>query len=94
MKPFSTKIQNNELSGEELQRAKNQFLLGTYNELGEQSAIGMLLGESLVSADNYLRGFELLDTVKKVSNKDLARVANLYLTKNNSSTLIMSPEKK
>lgn len=88
------RIQDGKVSAAELERAKNQYLLYTYGELLNQSNIGRTLGEALTSADNYLRDFEILDQVKKVTVADLQRVAKAYLTEERSSLLTVSPEGK
>jgi zinc protease len=87
------RLREGKVSAAELERAKNQYLLYSYGELLDQSNIGRTLGEALVSSDNYLRDFEILEQVKKVTVEDLQRVAKAYLTKERSSLLIVSPEK-
>lgn len=87
------RIQAGEVKEEELQLAKNQFLLYSYGELVNQGTLGESLGDALVSADDYQRGFEILEQVKKVSLADLKRVADTYLQENSSSLLTLSPAK-
>jgi predicted Zn-dependent peptidase len=87
------RLRNGKISAEELERAKNQYLLLSYGELLTQDGIGGNLGEALVSSDNYLRNLEILDQVKEVTVSDLQRVANAYLVEKNSSFVKMMPEK-
>ncbi len=75
-------------------RAKNQFLLSSYNDLDNQTNIAQSIGESLVSSDNYHRGFDILEEVKTVTTKELQRVAKTYFVDSQSSTVIISPEKQ
>jgi zinc protease len=84
-------IRSGDVTDAELERAKNQYLLSAYNELLDGGAIGRNLGESLVVTDNYLREFQLLDELKKLNAKDLARVAKTYLVDNRLSVLRMTP---
>ncbi len=85
------KIRDGKVSVEEMERARNQYLLGAYNELLDASQIGKNLGESLVTTDNYLREFELLEELKKVTVDDLKRVANAYLVEKRLSILRLTP---
>ncbi|MGZ3654050.1 MAG: M16 family metallopeptidase [Bdellovibrionota bacterium] len=85
------KIRDGDVTDAEIERARNQYLLSAYNELLDASAIGRNLGESLVTTDNYLREFQLLDELKKVTAKDLSRVAKAYLVDNRLSELRLTP---
>jgi zinc protease len=87
------RVKSGDIKEEELMRAKNQFLLYSYGELMDQSALGEALGEALVSADDYLRGFEILEQVKKVTLADLKRVAEGYLQESSSSLIRLYPAK-
>lgn len=86
-------LKSGKISAEELERAKNQFLLSSYTELLNQESVGDALGESLVSSDDYLRGFQILEEVKKVSLEDVKKAANTYLNDKKSSLVILSPAK-
>jgi predicted Zn-dependent peptidase len=87
------RLRDGKVTAAELERAKNQYLLYSYGELLEQGNIGRTLGEALVSSDDYLRDFDILEQVKKVKVEDIQRVVKAYLTKERSSLLIVSPEK-
>lgn len=86
-----TRIGKGELSAAELERARNQYLLAAYNDLGNQASIGQYLGEALVSSDNYLNEFEILTASKKVTIADLQRVVNTYLKDENSTLIHLKP---
>jgi len=88
-----SRLAEGEVSPAELERAKNQFLLYSYGELSSQSNIGKNLGDALVATDNYLREFEILEEVKKVTVADLQRVAKAHLIENHSNLLTVSPAK-
>jgi zinc protease len=88
------RIRKGDVSAEEIERARNQYLLSAYNELLDNSTIGRNLGESLVSTDNYLREFEVLADLRKVTAEDLKRVANQYLVDKNLSVLRLTPAPK
>lgn len=88
------RIKNGQVSEAEIDRARNQYLLGSYNELLDASSIGRNLGESLVTTDNYLREFQMLDELKKVTAEDLKRVANAYLMDKRLSFVRVTPAEK
>jgi zinc protease len=88
-----SRIRKGQLKEEEIERAKNQYLLMAYNDLLDSSAIGRNLGEALVSTDNYLNEFEVLDAVKKVTAEDLKRVAATYFTDEKLSFVRLVPGK-
>jgi zinc protease len=86
-----TRIAKGELSQAELERGRNQYLLSAYSDLGNQATIGQYLGEALVSSDNYLNEFQILQATKKVTIADLQRVANTYFKDENSSLVHLKP---
>lgn len=88
-----TRLSDGKVSAEELERAKNQYLLYSYGELLSLNNIGRTLGEALTASDNFLRDFEILEEVKKVTVEDLQRVTKTYLTENRSSLLTVTPGK-
>lgn len=85
------RIRDGKVSKNELERAKNQFLLNSYSELMSSSEIGNNLGDGLVSADDYTRNFTLLEQIKKVTVQDLQRVAKTYLIDKHSNLLHLAP---
>jgi zinc protease len=88
------RFRKGEVTEAEIERARNQYLLSSYNELLNQSTIGTNLGESLVTTDNYLREFHLLEELKKVTAEDIKRVANAYLVEKNSNLVRLTPAPK
>jgi zinc protease len=88
------KIKKGDLSPEEVERARNQYLLGDYNDLLDAGAIGRNLGESLVTTDNYLNEFMVLQNLKKVTVDDITRVANTYLVDEHLSVVRVTPPAK
>lgn len=86
-------IRKGKVTEAELERARNQFLLHSYGELADQSSLGEKLGESLVTTDNYLRDFEILDGIKKTTVADLQRVANKYLIEKRMNFVRIVPAK-
>ena len=88
------KIRNGSISDAEIERAKNQYLLYSYQELASLTQVGKNLGESVASAGNYLRDFEILEAVKKVSKSDLKRVANVYFQDHQLTQITVTPAQK
>ena len=88
------RFRDGDVNEAEIERARNQYLLGSYNELLNQASIGSNLGESLVTTDDYLREFRLLEELKKVTAADIKRVANAYLVEKNSSFVRLTPAAK
>jgi zinc protease len=91
LKDALARIAKGELSEAELERGRNQYLLSNYSDLSNQSSIGQYLGEALVSSDDYLNEFNILEGTKKVTNADLQRVVKTYLTEENSSLIHLKP---
>ncbi len=87
------RIAAGKLSEKEFVRGKNQYLMQAYTQIRSLPVVGDFLGESLRSG-NYLRAFDLLEEVKKLTPADLSRVAAKYLTLNNSSLVLVRPGKK
>lgn len=85
------RLRKGEVNEAEIERARNQYLLGSYNELLNSGSVGKNLGESLVTTDNFLREFQLIEELKKVTADDIKRVANAYLTDKNSSLVRLTP---
>ncbi|MGE3263561.1 MAG: M16 family metallopeptidase [Bacteriovoracia bacterium] len=91
LKDALARIAKGELSAAELERGRNQYLLSAYSDLGGQSSIGQYLGEALVSSDNYLNEFEILQATKKVTIADLQRVVKTYFKDENSNFIHLKP---
>jgi zinc protease len=88
------KIKSGDFTTDELDRAKNQYLLYSYQELLNLGNVGKNLGESEMSANNYLRDFEILEEVKKVNAADVKRVANAYFQDNLLTQITVTPPQK
>jgi zinc protease len=88
------RLQKTKLKAEELERSRNQELLGLYSQIGDHSEMASLLGEYLMLSGNYLRGLEIVEAYKTVTAGDIQRVAKEYLTPENRSIVIVRPEKK
>ncbi len=88
------RLKKGTVSEAEIERARNQYLLGAYNELLDASSIGRNLGESLVTTNNYLREFQLLEELKKVNSAELKRVANTYFVDKHLSLVRLTPAAK
>ena len=87
-------IRAGKITEQDLERGRNQYLLAQYSELKNLSNIGDFMGESLMSSNNYLRSFEVLEELKRLTVDDLKRVATKYLTPQRSSVVIVRPENK
>jgi zinc protease len=87
------RLATGKISEPEFKRGVNQYLMQNYTELRNLTEVGTYIGESLRSG-NFLRSFEILEEIKKVTVNDVARVAGNYLAANRVNTVIVSPEKK
>lgn len=88
------RVKKGEISEGEVLRAKNQYLLSAYNELLDAATIGRNLGGGLVTTDNYLREFQILEQIEKVTLAEVQKVANAYLKEERSSLVHLTPAKK
>lgn len=75
-------------------RALNQELLMLYGDISDNSELGSWLGEYMMLCDNYMRGFEIIDTYKKITAADLQAAAKKFLNKENRSIVIIRPQVK
>lgn len=87
-------LKSSKLPANALERSLNQNLLSLYSEISDNAQFGNFLGESLMLSGNYMRGFEIIEGVKKVSLLDIQRFAKEYLIKERRSVVILRPEKK
>jgi zinc protease len=88
------RIRQGKISEKELSRARNLLLLQKYNGLDDNSGIGELIAEGLLLNGDHMSLFRRIEELKKVDVKQVTAVAKKYMTKNLSSILVMSPEKK
>jgi len=86
-------LQRKKVSEPEFRRALNQELLSLYADFNENSSLGNWLGEYLMLAGNYMRGFEIVEGYKAITPADLQAVAKKYFKKQNRSMVIVGPEK-
>lgn len=87
------RLREGRLTQAELDRGRNQYLLAAYSKLNTQYNIGDTLGEALVSGDDYLRNFKILEEIKKVSLADVKRIAQKYFRDEISTTVLLRPGK-
>lgn len=88
------RLQTQLISAKELERAKNQDLLDLYTAINDNSSVANQIGEYLTLSQNYLRGFEIVEGYKKVTAKNISKVAQKYLKSKNRSIVVIQPEKK
>jgi zinc protease len=88
------KLTKGEISQQEIDRARNQYLLAQYNQISGNSELGDFLGESLVSSGDYRTGFNILTDIKKVTVADIQRVSSIYLKRERSTLVVLSPGKE
>lgn len=89
-----SRLTHQPLSAEDLERAKNTSLLALYGAIDSNSGIAEVLAEGLLLADSYLYYFNLIDSIKQVTAKDVMTVAAKYLKPTRVSIVFMQPEKK
>jgi zinc protease len=88
------RIKAGKFTDKDLERAKNQYLLYSYQELASLTQVGKNLGDALASSGDYLRDFAILEDVKKVTAAEIRRVANLYFQDHLVTQLIVTPPQK
>jgi len=81
------------LDKDSFERARNQSLLDLYSGISDNSALGNWLGEYLMVSGNYLRGFEIVEGLKKLKAADVQKVAKEYFSVGNRSVVILRPPK-
>lgn len=74
-------------------RAKNQFILETYQQWEENGCLANFMGEFLASAGNPLAGFELLSAVQGVQPEDVLRVLEKYWDPSLRTVVVGRPKK-
>jgi zinc protease len=87
-------LQRSKLKTDEIERSRNQELLGLYSQIGDNSDMASILGEYLMLSGNYMRGLEIVEAYKTIKADDLQRVAKEYLQPENRTIVIIRPEKK
>ncbi len=87
-------IASGRFSEKELKRAKNTLLLYSYYQINSNGGVASSLVEGILNSGDYMRFFNNLDSIKKVTKQDIIRVAKYYLKANKSSSVYMTPENK
>ncbi len=88
------KLQKNEITAEEVEKAKNIIARDTYYARESVSNIAGEIGYTLTLTGNsdYYKNY--LENINKVTVEDLKRVAKTYLNPENAVISIITPEKK
>lgn len=84
-------IINGRVSASEISSAIAMHRFQTYDGLASNYRKAYFLGLYETVATRFERGIEILDALKSVSSKDLARVARTYLKKDNRTVVIGVP---
>ena len=88
------KLIKNEITEEEIQKAKNIIERDTYYSRESVSNIASAIGYTVTLTDNISYYKNYLDNINKVTAKDLKRVANSYLDIDSAVISVVSPTKK
>jgi zinc protease len=72
-------------------RAVNQDKLSLYSDMANNASMGNWLGEYLMLCNDYMRGFEILHKLNKVTPAEVTKVAKAYLVPSRRSIVIMRP---
>ena len=84
-------LQEKPISKASFERALNQEKLSLYDDIAGSSELANQLGEFLMMAGNYMRGFEIIEEYDKTTPKDIQRVAKAYLVKKSRSVVVIRP---
>jgi zinc protease len=87
------KVKARGISPKELQKAKNQLTVDVVSELATNNGRARAIAQGALFFDDPLHALTELETVRKVTPKDLKRVAKRYLT-DNWLTLEIVPKRK
>jgi zinc protease len=82
-----------EVSDQELQKAKNQLEADFIFSLQTNMYKGLKLGDYQVRAGDYKKLFEAVDKLQKVTKEDIMMVAKKYLVEDNRTVAILVPQK-
>ena len=88
------RIRKGRMTAKEFARARNLLLLQKYNGLDDNNGIADMIAEGLLLNGDHMSLFRRVEALKKVDLKQVTLAAQKYMTKNQSSVLLMSPEKK
>lgn len=81
-----------EIKPGELERARNQLLLGIYQQWEDNGSLASYMGEFITSAASPLHAFTMVKEIEKVSAADVRRVIATYLIPTNRTVVIGQPE--
>ena len=87
------KLRKNEITEEEIQKAKNIIERDTYYSRESVSNIASAIGYTITLTDNASYYKNYLDNINKVTLKDLKRVAKNYLDIDSAVISVVSPNK-
>ena len=87
------KLRKNEITEEEIQKAKNIIERDTYYSRESVSNIASAIGYTITLTDNASYYKNYLDNINKVTLKDLKRVAKNYLDADSAVISVVSPNK-
>jgi len=88
------KIRTGGVTGEEIEKARNQLLTALYRDLQTIAGKANRLGQYEVFFGDHTRLFGADKELEKVSAADVQRVAQKYFTPNNRTVATLIPEKK
>ncbi|OFZ79500.1 MAG: hypothetical protein A2583_07725 [Bdellovibrionales bacterium RIFOXYD1_FULL_53_11] len=77
----------------EVERARNQLLLGMYKQWSGNDTLAAFMGEHVVTASTPMFAFQTAAAVEKVSGADVQRVIKKYLVPANRTVVVAGPEK-
>ncbi len=85
-------LQNKLVSGEELERVRNQLLVMLHSGLLSHSGRAGFIGFNEVAAGNWQAGKDRIDAIRKVTAEDVQRVARKWLVEERSSAVVGRPK--
>ena len=88
------RLKNEDVEKEELERAKNYIVGSLYMALDSSSGVANYVGSHELHLGKVVLPAELTKKVKKVTAKDVRRVANDIFSKNNLNLALVGPFKK
>lgn len=85
-------LRDSAVSSEELERARNQVLAGSWSELVSNSGRAGFIGFNELAAGGWKKGLDRLTALEQVSAEDVARVAKEWLVEARASVVVGRPE--
>jgi len=87
-------LQNNPVTSEELERARNQLLAAMHSRLLSNSGRAGFIGFNEVAAGSWELGLSRIEAVRQVTAEDVLRVADTWLGDSRSSAVVGRPKGK